>query len=397
MKKEECTAPKAVAGKVEVPEAQLVPKWKGEFHSHQDWVNRAKRVLSVPRHKPGAICVDAKGRRCFIGADMARARDEGTFPVRYFWECELAGASPSPLPAPQGQQDERLAFEAAYLAQYPSVLHAKPEKFDREEDDSYSDTTVFVAWDMWQVARASLSSPAPMPAERQVAEELTDGGDAIHIDLLTGDVTYERGAASGVTAHEGHALRTVRRLLDGSQPRDIPGAIAVIDSVLATPSSPPVEIGESIDTPEFRELIHALDYTLRRAWSSRGSDLIAHIDQHTAQAVKAARNEASQWISVDERLPESKCLAVYKTERGQQFVIRARYIKRYEIEATGDECETDYNEADDVDYVKAGWYECIDNWGDFASVAVCEGVVTHWTSLPRSPSSTDANAGEGVE
>jgi hypothetical protein len=36
----------------------------------------------------GAICVDALGRRCNIGADFARARDEGAFPVRYFWECE---------------------------------------------------------------------------------------------------------------------------------------------------------------------------------------------------------------------------------------------------------------------------------------------------------------------
>lgn len=76
-------------------EAMLVPKWAGEFSSHGDWVNRAQRVLSVPSHKPPAVCVDAKGRRCFIGADMARARDEGAFPVRYFWECELAAPSAS--------------------------------------------------------------------------------------------------------------------------------------------------------------------------------------------------------------------------------------------------------------------------------------------------------------
>jgi hypothetical protein len=32
-----------------------------------------------------AFCVDAQGRRCNVGKDFMRARDEGTFPVRYFW------------------------------------------------------------------------------------------------------------------------------------------------------------------------------------------------------------------------------------------------------------------------------------------------------------------------
>lgn len=91
----------SAAGQVAVPEGGLVPKWAGEFSSHQDWVNRAQRVLAVPSHKPGAICVDAKGRRCFIGADMARARDEGAFPVRYFWECEFAAAPSAPAVAQQ--------------------------------------------------------------------------------------------------------------------------------------------------------------------------------------------------------------------------------------------------------------------------------------------------------
>jgi hypothetical protein len=89
----------APAAPVQTP--MLVPKWAGEFSTFNDWVNRAQRVLSVPSHKPNAICVDAKGRRCFIGADMARARDEGAFPVRYFWECEPV----APVQAEQAQAE----------------------------------------------------------------------------------------------------------------------------------------------------------------------------------------------------------------------------------------------------------------------------------------------------
>lgn len=74
-----------------VPAGKLVPKWSGQFDTHQQWVNKARSWLASPSHAP-AVCIDAKGRRCTIGADMARARDEGAFPVRYFWECELPAA-----------------------------------------------------------------------------------------------------------------------------------------------------------------------------------------------------------------------------------------------------------------------------------------------------------------
>ncbi len=74
--------------------APLVPKWAGQFDTHDAWVACATARLtgavgSVGQDVP-PICVDAKGRRCNVGRDFARARDEGAFPVRYFWECEPA-------------------------------------------------------------------------------------------------------------------------------------------------------------------------------------------------------------------------------------------------------------------------------------------------------------------
>lgn len=69
----------------------LVPLWAGEFVSHADWVSFAtKRLSNAAGDKYGAmqaICVDSLGRRCTIGAHFMRARDEGTYPIRYFWEC----------------------------------------------------------------------------------------------------------------------------------------------------------------------------------------------------------------------------------------------------------------------------------------------------------------------
>lgn len=83
-----------------VQTSTLVPKWAGYFHSYQDWVNKAQSRLASPDHRR-AICVDAKGRRCAIGKDFMLARDEGAFPVRYFWECELA----VPVQAEQAQAE----------------------------------------------------------------------------------------------------------------------------------------------------------------------------------------------------------------------------------------------------------------------------------------------------
>lgn len=72
----------------------LVPRWAGEFSSFNDWVSKATTRLSGAKGSMGhvvpAICVDAKGRRCSIGADFHRAREEDAFPVRYFWEMQPA-------------------------------------------------------------------------------------------------------------------------------------------------------------------------------------------------------------------------------------------------------------------------------------------------------------------
>lgn len=52
----------------------------GEFRTFTHWVNHATSYIGGMN----ALCADAQGRVCRIGADFMRARDEGAFPVR-FW------------------------------------------------------------------------------------------------------------------------------------------------------------------------------------------------------------------------------------------------------------------------------------------------------------------------
>ncbi len=68
----------------------LTPNWVGQFETFQQWVNKAASRLDNK-----AVCIDAIGRRCLRGADFMRARDEKTFPVRYFWDMRAVG-TPDP-------------------------------------------------------------------------------------------------------------------------------------------------------------------------------------------------------------------------------------------------------------------------------------------------------------
>ncbi len=99
----------------------LEPDIAGQFDTFEDWVNHATRCLtgkpystgSLGRYGDGmpAMCIDNIGRRCAIGADFHRARDQGTFPIRYFWEFKprpsthqaLAAITP-PEPAPSDSE-----------------------------------------------------------------------------------------------------------------------------------------------------------------------------------------------------------------------------------------------------------------------------------------------------
>lgn len=96
------------------------------------------------------------------------------------------------------------------------------------------------------------------------------------------------------------------------------------------------------------------------------------------------------WINVKDKLPENsrKVLAVFSTENGNQFRICAHFTREGESEVYDfDEHDSYayYDEEKDKYFYHEGWYENIENWGDFSSIYVCEGEVTHLMDLPESP------------
>jgi hypothetical protein len=104
---------------------------------------------------------------------------------------------------------------------------------------------------------------------------------------------------------------------------------------------------------------------------------------------RVTKEEPVAWVSVTDALPKSgvTVLACYRNRLGKLRRIRAHWIAAKTAEANSedwDQC-SEYDEATDTYYVTEGWYECIDNWGDYSAVAVSEGDVTHWMPLPEAP------------
>ena len=100
----------------------------------------------------------------------------------------------------------------------------------------------------------------------------------------------------------------------------------------------------------------------------------------------------SEWISVDERLPESgvHCILCCDMKRidgtHSQYVCDGYFVERWKIIAhyVDDDCATEYNEIEDEYYLKEGWYEVIKNWDDYNSIVI-DDTVTHWMPLPEPP------------
>lgn len=86
--------------------APFIPVKGQSFKTFDDWVNTATYFLTdhpdynnTEHHGPKtgwrgdhfvAMCFDQTGRRCKNGKDMARARDENSFPVWWVWPDQIA-------------------------------------------------------------------------------------------------------------------------------------------------------------------------------------------------------------------------------------------------------------------------------------------------------------------
>lgn len=97
-----------------------------------------------------------------------------------------------------------------------------------------------------------------------------------------------------------------------------------------------------------------------------------------------------EWISVEDRLPEKKCIATYENALGNRRTIIASYFPARAVESDGeDDAYDEYCEESDQYFYCEGWYEQQDNWGEYSSIYVNEGEVTHWMPLPEPPEVKD--------
>lgn len=91
----------------------------------------------------------------------------------------------------------------------------------------------------------------------------------------------------------------------------------------------------------------------------------------------------STWQLIETAPKGNSVLVFYENSLGKGRIIKAFYAEQHAIES--DEENSDYCEERDAYFIPEGWYECIDNWDDFAYVKIYNGTPTHWMPLPEAP------------
>lgn len=103
---------------------------------------------------------------------------------------------------------ERALFEYEYCQKYPTTVHIRPEKFSRDENGDYLEGAVFVAWDMWQIARrASPAAAVPVNAVDAPTDAEEHLANVLHTLHIT--IDWERLNKTQVIAR----LREVKKAL----------------------------------------------------------------------------------------------------------------------------------------------------------------------------------------
>lgn len=164
----------------------------------------------------------------------------------------------------------------------------------------------------------------------------------------------------------------------GTHPRPIPVAegagVGVTDEELLAAWT------EALNTPRTGQMA---EY---RTWLAHALVLVWAVGRTThPRPIPVAEPE---WYDIASKgLPESgvNVLAAYVNCAGKWQVVKALWVaKNSEIASTEDE-NSEYDEEKDDYFIPEGWYECVNNWDEYASFKITEGAVTHWRLLPNAP------------
>ena len=119
-----------------------------------------------------------------------------------------------------------------------------------------------------------------------------------------------------------------------------------------------------------------------------GFEAFAQEEYDALQSKNAQLKAQLTWRPASDKPEHGKTvLATYLNQCGKRRRVRAFYIGQYEEEegSEDDELCVEYCEEKDEWYLKEGWYELIDNWDTYSSVAIVEGVVDYWMPMPPAP------------
>ena len=152
-----------------------------------------------------------------------------------------------------------------------------------------------------------------------------------------------------------------------------------------------LRLADALESRVVRNWVHGTGETPKAVgvWPDRECHQAAAELRRLSAQVEALEADAARfrWIPVAERMPENgvTVLAAYQNELGNWRRIRARWIAAKTVESYGDSDIGEYDEATDTYYDPEGWYECMENWDEYAYVAVHHGEPTHWMPLPEAP------------
>ena len=112
-------------------------------------------------------------------------------------------------------------------------------------------------------------------------------------------------------------------------------------------------------------------------------ELVANIEMIGAMLKR------SQWKPIESAPKDGTTVLIHYTNcLGNGRTVRAKYIPRFYEESgfiDGDGGVDEYDEANDRYTYREGWWEVIDNWGEFGFVKVHEGEPSHWMMMPEPP------------
>jgi hypothetical protein len=165
----------------------------------------------------------------------------------------------------------------------------------------------------------------------------------------------------------------------------------------ATPAQPvpsPSSVGAAISSEERQTHYNALTKIIFKRYprikgvycASIAYGIIDYIHSISEAAALAEQVQGQQWISVDDKMPESgkRVVFAWTNQLGKERTSMGQWNERWkQVANSSDEDACEYDEELDEYYLLEGWQE----WGwEVEFSAYVEGKVTHWMPLPAAPS-----------